>query len=236
MRAHIWEHIWRAHIWEHTEGSTHMRGHRRAHIWEDIGEHMYESTSIWEHIYESTMGAHIREHCTDESTYMKAQEEHGIWEHKRSTHMRGPVFREHMYWASMRISRTHIWEHFKRSTHKSRTFREENVGSQDGERTLCASLRSWNATCTCHKSHFVWKFTGKMPHTSPTSSIKHRGLYSYCKNPSVWPHCLGNIYALDLNALHTVCIHTSRSGASRSAEVSSYKKCTAIGSHDKFCL
>ena len=49
------------------------------------------------------------------------------------------------------------------------------------------SKRTW----TFHKSHFVWKFTGKMPHPHPPTSSKHRAFYCDCKNPSVWPHCLG---------------------------------------------
>ena len=48
--------------------------------------------------------------------------------------------------------------------------------------TFCASLRSRNA-----HGHFtraiLWKFTGKMPHTTPPTSIKHRAFYPYRKNP-----------------------------------------------------
>ena len=33
------------------------------------------------------------------------------------------------------------------------------------------------------KRHFVWKFTGTMPHTTPPTSIKHRAFCSYRKNP-----------------------------------------------------
>ena len=49
--------------------------------------------------------------------------------------------------------------------------------------------RTWR----CHKSHFVWKFTGKIPHTIPPTSIEHRAFLTLTvRTPSVWPHCLGN--------------------------------------------
>ena len=39
--------------------------------------------------------------------------------------------------------------------------------------------RSW----TLHKSHFVWKFRGKMPPAQVPTSIKHGAFYCYRKNP-----------------------------------------------------
>ena len=39
--------------------------------------------------------------------------------------------------------------------------------------------RSW----TLHKSHFVWKFTGKMLPAQVPTSIKHGAFYCYRKNP-----------------------------------------------------
>ena len=38
---------------------------------------------------------------------------------------------------------------------------------------------------------FLWKFIGKMPHTQPTTSIKHWTLTLTVKKPSVWLDCLG---------------------------------------------
>ena len=40
------------------------------------------------------------------------------------------------------------------------------------------SKRTW----TFHKSHVVWKFTGKMPDPPENISIKHRALYCDRKN------------------------------------------------------
>ena len=49
---------------------------------------------------------------------------------------------------------------------------------------------------TFHKSHFVWKFRGKMPDAYENTSIKHRALTVTVRSPSVWPHCLGNFESL----------------------------------------
>jgi hypothetical protein len=51
------------------------------------------------------------------------------------------------------------------------------------------NLKQSKRTWTCHKSNFLRKFTEKCrtPEWAPWSST---GLYTYCKNPSVWTHCL----------------------------------------------
>ena len=40
---------------------------------------------------------------------------------------------------------------------------------------LCEPVQS-KCTWTFHKSHFVWKFTGKMLNATDTTSIEHRAL------------------------------------------------------------
>ena len=56
---------------------------------------------------------------------------------------------------------------------------------------FCASLRSRNA-----HGHFtraiVSKFTGKMPHTTPPTSIKHRAFYTFRQNPFSVATLFGN--------------------------------------------
>ena len=48
---------------------------------------------------------------------------------------------------------------------------EDADDSKTGKHSAPAqSKRTW----TCHKSHFVWKFNGKMPDTPENTSIKHR--------------------------------------------------------------
>ena len=39
-----------------------------------------------------------------------------------------------------------------------------------GKRTLCEPAQ-WKRTRTCHKSNFVWKFTGEMPDPKPARGI-----------------------------------------------------------------
>ena len=55
---------------------------------------------------------------------------------------------------------------------------------------LCEPAQS-TCTWTCHKSHFVWKFTGKMPDATATTSNEPRALTITVRTPLVWPHCLG---------------------------------------------
>ena len=48
--------------------------------------------------------------------------------------------------------------------------------------TLCEPAQSkW--IWACDKSHFVWKFTGKMPDAPETASIKHRALNVTVRTP-----------------------------------------------------
>ena len=55
---------------------------------------------------------------------------------------------------------------------------------------LC-ELAQPKCTWIFHKSHFVWKFAGKMPNAQDTTSTKHRAQTLTVRTPSVWPHCLG---------------------------------------------
>ena len=48
---------------------------------------------------------------------------------------------------------------------------------------FCVEIYRKKRTWTCDKSHFVWKFTGKMPPAQVPTSIKHRAFYPYRKNP-----------------------------------------------------
>ena len=87
--------------------------------------------------------------------------------------------------------------------------------------SFCASLRSRNAhehvwkftgmphvsptaivlcepaqpkcTWTCHKSHYVWKFTGNWPDTDDTTSIEHRALTVTIRTPQCGHTVWGNI-------------------------------------------
>ena len=61
-------------------------------------------------------------------------------------------------------------------------FKGEMPDPNSGHGILCEPARS-KRTWTCHKSHFVCKFVGKMPDAPETTSIKHRGLNCYRKNP-----------------------------------------------------
>ena len=61
----------------------------------------------------------------------------------------------------------------------------KNVGRRFSGRHF---VRAW----AFHKSHFLWKFTGKMPDAYENTSIKHRASRLTVRTPSVWPHCLGN--------------------------------------------
>ena len=52
---------------------------------------------------------------------------------------------------------------------------DDHVEAQDGTHTLREPAQS-KRTPTCHKSHFVKKFTGQMPRPSWSTLIKHRPL------------------------------------------------------------
>ena len=59
--------------------------------------------------------------------------------------------------------------------------------------TFCASLRSRNAHgWTFHKSHFVWKSSGKMPNAYENTSIKHRALTPTVRTPQCCHYSLVN--------------------------------------------
>ena len=60
---------------------------------------------------------------------------------------------------------------------------------RDRKHTLCEPAKS-KCTWTYHRTHFVQKFTGKMPDASDTTSIEHRPLTVAARTPqcghSVW--------------------------------------------------
>ena len=55
------------------------------------------------------------------------------------------------------------------------------------EEQFCMELYKKKRTWTCHKNHFVWKFTRKMPDplsgARVNTSIEHRAFYCDRKNP-----------------------------------------------------
>ena len=63
------------------------------------------------------------------------------------------------------------------------------AGTRTATHTWCEPAQSKRMS-RCHKSHFILKFTGKMPGPRVSTST---GLNSYRKSPSVWTHCLGKI-------------------------------------------
>ena len=119
--------------------------------------------------------------------------------------------RKRMMWRMMRLRRRKMM--ILRMLMRRRT---------DPKTTLLVLCEPAQSKCKLpfHKSHFIQKFTGKMPrprlipergHTLCASlrsrnALQHSekcrrpewapwsstGLYSYRKNPSVWTHCLGN--------------------------------------------
>ena len=80
---------------------------------------------------------------------MREQRRAHIREHKRSTQMRAQ-------------RRAHIGEHAYESKHRS-THMKAHIQEHKGEHTYEPAQPK--GTWTCHKSHFVWKFTRKMPDT-----------------------------------------------------------------------
>ena len=85
---------------------------------------------------------------------MRAQKEHTY----ESTHMKAHILSTHM----KAQRRAHISEHSGEHTYEPAQPQRRGTG---------------------HKSHFVWKFTGKMPNPTPTTSIEHRAFDPYRKNP-----------------------------------------------------
>ena len=134
------------------------------------------------------MRAHIREH-TDKSTEMKAH----IWKHRdestqmrahrcESTQSRTNIW-EHTYESTHTHMTAHIWEHTYMkaqilSTHM-RAQRKAHISEHSGEHTSePAQPRSRG---TSHKSHFVWKFTGKMPDPKPKRVILCGNVQEKCR-------------------------------------------------------
>ena len=68
------------------------------------------------------------------------------------------------------------------------------------------SKRTW----TFHKSHFVWKFKGKMPAPRCTPRLDTGPFTVPARTPSVWPHCLGKKHEPNLASETTgiVCLRT----------------------------
>ena len=67
---------------------------------------------------------------------------------------------------------------------------EEENGSQDGKHTLRELARS-KCTWTCHKSHLVWKLTGKMPDPNPATYVlceraQSKRTWTFEKSKCVW--------------------------------------------------
>ena len=62
--------------------------------------------------------------------------------------------------------------------------------------------------CTFHKSPFVWKSIGKIPHTQPTTSIKHRAITLTVRTPqcghTVWGKKGTLTYQQKLYSLHII--------------------------------
>ena len=84
----------------------------------------------------------------------------------------------------------HTWEHTYESTHMRAHRRRKMPDPDAADSVLCETAQS-KRTWTFHKSHFAWKFTGKMPDPHPTTWIEHRALTVTVRTPSVRPHCLG---------------------------------------------
>ena len=69
-----------------------------------------------------------------------------------------------------------IWTLRRRKKMKLRRMMlRRKTDSKTGKHTLCEPALS-KCTWTCHKRHFVRKFTGKMPDASNTTSIEHWAL------------------------------------------------------------
>ena len=97
------------------------------------------------------------------------------------------AIQRHTFSASLRNGNAH--GHFTRAVLRG-NFTGKMPGPNSGASILrepAQSKRTW----TCHKTHFVWKFTGTRPHAPATTSIEHRALTVTARTPSVWPHCLG---------------------------------------------
>ena len=78
-----------------------------------------------------------------------------------------------------------------------------------GKHTFCEPAQS-KCTWTCHKRHFVRKFTRKMPDATDTISIEHRALTLTIRTPSVWPYCLGKKTLPMIGKQQELLYHVSR--------------------------
>ena len=72
-----------------------------------------------------------------------------------------------------------------------------------GKHTLRKPAQS-KCTWTCHKRHFVQKFSGKMPNAPDTTSVEHRALTLTVRTPlcghTVWGTTIGKENKKDRNA------------------------------------
>ena len=55
---------------------------------------------------------------------------------------------------------------------------DDHVEAQDGTHTLCEPAQS-KCTSTCHKSHFIRKFTGKLTPTTLCASLRSRNAHQH---------------------------------------------------------
>ena len=145
-----------------------MMTHRWEHIGADIWEHM--RADISKRTYESThMRAHIWVHTyesTEESTHRRAH----TWDH----------IGEHTYESTQ--TRAHMWKHTHESTQmRAHTWAQRRkTDSKTGKHTLCERAR-WKRRWTCHKSHFMWKYTGQMPDPKPARGSLCGNLQEKCR-------------------------------------------------------
>ena len=90
-------------------------------------------------------------------------------------------------------------QHFARATLYENL--QEKCRAREAGPTHCASLRSRNAL-----QHFKPLYTEidrKNARDQSVSTPISTGLYSYRKNPSVWTHCLGNIFGANIVHLYS---------------------------------
>ena len=82
------------------------------------------------------------------------------------------VTHTHTFCASLRSQ--NALEHFRKAALYG-NLQEQMPPSRSGTHTLCEPAQS-KCTSTCHKSHFIRKFTGKMAGPRWSTLIKHRPL------------------------------------------------------------
>ena len=70
---------------------------------------------------------------------------------------------------------------------------------------MCEPSQS-KCTRTFHKSHLVWKFTGKMPNATDTTSIEHRALTVTVRTPVCGHTVWGNIDSTYVNFMNRMII------------------------------